>query len=323
MTAAGYDSDLRGSARKTGAFAVWLVGAVVVAYCASGIYSVDSSHVGVLLRFGKVIDSAVPAGIHYALPWPVDRVIHVPVRQVKRITIDDFYEKGELAAAFRQMTGLSSYLITGDNNIVTVNCVLQYSISDPARYLFSLKDAERTLRSLACTTLIHSLSHLTIDDVLTVGKSGIQIEVKQELQRRLDEMETGLDVSFVELQEVRPPEQVQEYFNDVINAMIDKEKVINNALSYQNEKMPRAKADADRLVRDAEAYEQRVVTKAQGDAARFVSIHTEYARAPAVTRRRLHLEFLNETLPGVQRKTVVAQPGTQGLVRIVTPGTAK
>lgn len=323
MTSSGYGAELRGSARKTGAFAAWLLVAAVLAYCASGIYSINPSQVGVVMRFGRVIDSGVPSGMHYAFPWPIDRIVRVPVRQVKRITIDDFYEQGELAAAFREATGLSSYLITGDNNIVTVNCVLQYAISDPTRYLFSMKEPERTLRSFACNALIASLSRLSIDDILTIGKSGIQIEVKRELQRQLDEMESGLAVSAVELQEVRPPERVQEYFNDVINSMIDKEKMINNALSYQNEKMPGAKAGADRLIRDAEAYETRIVTRAQGDAERFASIRSEYVRAPEVTRRRLHLEFLNETLPKVQRKTVVAQPGAQGLVRIVMPGTAK
>ena len=310
-------TTLRWSFQRTAWFTLWIAVGLLILYLASGVYSVESSEVGVVLRFGRVADAAVPPGIHYALPWPVDRVVRVPVRNVRRLSVDDFHADGAFASKFRSMTGLASYLVTGDNNIVTVSCVIQYSIHDPAKYLFSLANSELALRSLAANTLTHTMAGLGIDEILTTGKAGIQLSVKQGLQRRLDELDSGLVVSFVELQDVRPPEQVQAQFNDVINAKIDKDKMINNAISYRNERVPKAKAESDRLLRQAEAYRQRVVARAEGDSQRFLAQMAEYSRAPAVTRRRLHHELLEEVLPRLEQTTVVGRDDSGPLVRVV------
>ena len=137
----------------------------------------------------------------------------------------------------------------------------------------------------------------------------------------MDELDSGLVISFVELQDVRPPATVQNSFNDVINAKIDKEKKINNAISYRNEAIPRAKAEADRLLRDSEAYRQRVAAGAEGNAERFLAVLAEYSRAPAVTRRRLYHELLEEVLPQIRQVTVVDRGADGPLVRIVgAPG---
>jgi len=319
MSSDPFNPIFRKSAQRTGWFIVFLLLGLFLAYLSSGIYSIESSQVGVLLRFGVVADTAIPSGIHYALPWPIDRVIRVPVRTVMRLSIDDFDEKSKLAKEFVRITGLRTYLITGDNNAVTLSCVLQYSIQDPAKYLFALDDSERTLRNLACNTLVEALARVTIDDILTTGKSKIQIEVKHDLQARLDQLDSGLAITFVELQDVRPPERVQNQFNDVINAMIDKEKMINTAKSYQNEKLPQAKADADRLLRNAEAYRDNAITRAEGDADRFRSQLAEYQRAPDITRHRLHFEFLNELLPSISPKVVVGRHNNRPIARIVSP----
>jgi membrane protease subunit HflK len=319
MTHAETPPTMQATLRRTVRFTAWILGGLVVTYLFSGIFSVAPSELGVVLRFGKVLDASVPPGIHYALPWPVDRVIRVPVRTVMRLSVDDFSESSEVAYSFRALTGLSSYLLTGDNNIVSARCVLQYSVQDPARYLFSLGDSERSLRSLASNTLIHCLSQLTIDDILTTGKTGIQQYVKTELQRRLDELDSGLAITFVELQDVKPPQRVEECFNDVINAKIDKDKAVNNALSYRNEKIPKAQADSDRLIRDAEAYQDRVITRAKGDAERFLSQLVEYRRSPELTRKRLHLELLNEILPKQKGASIVAQEDGHPVARIIVP----
>jgi membrane protease subunit HflK len=314
---ASSQATLRMSFERTAWFALWIAVGLLVLYLASGVYSVESSEMGVVLRFGRVADAAVPPGIHYALPWPVDRVVRVPVRNVRRLSVDDFHADGVFAGNFRAVTGLATYLMTGDNNIVTVRCVIQYSIHDPAKYLFSLTDNELTLRTLAANTLTHAMARLGIDEVLTTGKASIQLSVKQGLQRRLDELDSGLTVSFVELQDVRPPAQVQAQFNDVINAKIDKDKMINNAISYRNERVPKAKAESDRLLRQAEAYRQRVVARAEGETQRFLAQAAEYSRAPAVTRRRLHHELLAEVLPQPEQTTVVGRDDSGPLVRVV------
>jgi len=312
-------STARLSIRRTASFAMWILAGLAVVYLGSGIYSIAPSEVGVVLRFGRIAETSVGPGIHYALPWPVDRVYRVPVRTVMRLSVDDFHEMSELAQVFDSVTGLASYLLSGDNNVVTVSCVLQYSILDPVKYLFALGDSERTLRSLACNTLIHALSTLPVSEILTTSKASIQRYVEVELQRRLDELDSGLVITFVELQEVRPPTQVQEYFNDVINAKIDRDKAVNNAISYRNEKIPQAKAEAERLIRNAEAYQQRVVARAEGDTRRFLSQLDEYQRAPEITRRRLYFEFLQEILPKLRRSCLVGQEGNRPLARVVVP----
>ncbi len=314
-------APLRRSLQRTGRFALWIAAGLLVLYLASGLFTVQSNEVGVVLRFGRVSDPTVPPGIHYALPWPIERVVRVPVRNVMRLSVDDFYENSVFASHFASMTGLASYLVTGDNNIVTISCVLQYSIQDPAKYLFSLTDSEQPLRTLAANTLIHTVAGLGIDDILTTGKAMIQLRVKRELQTLLDELDSGLVISFVELQDVRPPAPVQWNFNDVINAKIDKEKKINNAISYRNEAIPGAKAEADRLLRDSEAYRQRVVAGAEGDAERFLAVLAEYSRAPGVTRRRLYHELLQEVLPQIQSAVVIDRGADGPLIRVVgAPG---
>jgi membrane protease subunit HflK len=316
-----HSSLVRGSIRHTAGFGLWIALGLMLVYLGSGIYSVAPHEVGVVLRCGRIAEAAVPPGIHYALPWPVDRVARVPVRNVMRLSVDDFHEGSDIARTFRAMSGLESYLLSGDNNVVTVSCVLQYSIADPASYLFTLADSEGALRSLACNTLIHAMARLTVSDILTVGKASIQLYVQQELQRQLDELESGLVITFVELQDVRPPNQVQANFNDVINSKIDRDKAINNAISYRNERLPQAKAEADRLLREAEAYRERVVVRAEGDSDRFLKQLAAYQRAPSITRRRLYLELLAEIMPTVRKSCIVGEQDGHPLARVVAPRT--
>jgi membrane protease subunit HflK len=300
-------TEIRHSARRTARFAAWIAAALVVLELASGLYVIEPSQVGVVLRFGRVVDQSVPPGIHYALPWPIDRVRRVPVRTVMRLEVDDFRETSELAMTFGALTGLSAYLLTGDNNIVTLSCVLQYSVRDPAAYLFSLADSRPALRSLACSTLLHAVAARPVDEILTTAKASIQLEVKRELQARLDALSSGLDITFVELKEVRPPGRVQQNFDDVINALSD-----------QNERIPRAKGEADRRIRDAEAYSRRIVARAEGDAGRFLSRLVEHRKDPALNRRRLYLELMDELAPAIDRIVVVGRRDGRPVARIVT-----
>lgn len=316
-----FKSEIIGSFRKTCRLASWLTFGMLILYFFSGVYSVNPSQAGVLLRFGKVLDASISPGIHFALPWPVDTIIRVPIRQMMRISIDEFYENSEPAEAFRSVTGLSSYLITGDNNIVNINCAIQYSIGNPTDFLFSCTNNERLLRSLASNVLIENIAKLPIDETLTSGKSKLQSIIKTELQQKLDDMSAGLQISFVELQDVRSPSQVQSYFNDVINAMLDKEKSINDAQSYRNEKLPSAKASADRLIQDSEAYCQRIVTRADGDAQRFLSLYQEYHRSKTILKNRLRMEILGEILPKLKRAIIVDSSNGQDLIRIIASQT--
>jgi len=248
------------------------------------------------------VDAAVPPGIHYRLPWPVERIDKVPVRMVSRISVDDFFHGQTL---FEQLTGLASYCLTGDNNLVNIECIIQYTIARPADYLFRVTDIQNALRGMTCNAILHSLARLPVDEILTYGKRQIEQFIKESLQRELDTIQSGLHISFVELKNVKPPERVQRYFDDVINSKIDKRKLINEAESYNNEKLPAAKAEASRLMQGAEAHRNEVIAQAEGDAERFLRRLEEYKKAPGVTKRRLYLEAMNKILRNVGRRIIV------------------
>ena len=286
----------------------WILLCLIILYLLSGIYSVSSNEVGVLQRFGKVIDDKVQPGIHYALPWPIDRITKVPIRIVNRILIDDFYSASEpesIARVFSGMTGLDSYCVTGDNNLVNVKCVIQYNITNPFDYLFRVKDANVMLRSMACNTIIHCLSKMPIDESLTRGKQEIADYTKVALQKRLDDSQSGLSVSFVELRDIKPPDRVQEFFSDVVKAKIDREKMINEAESYRNEKIPAAKADASRILQKAGAYKKEVVLRAEGEVDRFKRILTRVREKGYSARNMIYIETMKDIMKKVGRKHIM------------------
>jgi membrane protease subunit HflK len=304
----GIRPALRETFGRLAAFSRWIAAALILLYLLSGVYSISPNEIGVLQRFGKVLDDRVPSGIHYALPWPVDRVTKVPIRIVNSLLVDDFYNSfdiGSAARAFYKMTGLASYCISGDNNLVNVKCVIQYNITDPLQYLFRVKEPEQMLRSMACNTIIHCMARMPVDEILTRGKQTIANYVKEELQQRLDDAETGVGVSFVELRDIKPPDRVQRFFSDVVNAQIDREKMINDAESYRNEQIPAAQAEAARVLEEAAAYRAEVVLRAEGEADRFRRILNRARERGDSARRMLHVETMKKIMKSVDKKHLV------------------
>lgn len=289
-------------------FIRWIITGLFILYFLSGTYSISSNEIGTLQRFGRVIEAKVQPGIHYAFPWPIDRVSKVPIRLVNRMVIDDFYSSGSIgskAVLFKGMTGLDSYCVTGDNNLVNVKCIIQYTITDPYDYLFRSKDSKILLRNMACNTIIHGLAGMPIDDALTRGKQAVANYIKIELQKRLDDSKSGLSVSFVELKDIKPPDRVEQYFSDVVKAKIDMEKMINNAESYKNEKIPAAKAKATRLIQEAEGYKNEIVLKAEGDTVRFEKLLSECNKKGNSARKMIYIETMKEILEKVENKHIV------------------
>ena len=305
---------MQGTARETFinmlSYLKWMLLCLVVLYIFSGVYSISSNEIGLLQRFGKVIEDKVQPGIHYALPWPIDRVTKVPVRMVKRILIDDFYSESSLesiARVFSGMTGLGSYCVTGDNNLVNIICVIQFNITNPFDYLFEVKHTDIMLRSMACNTIIHCLSRMPIDEALTRGKQEISNYIKVELQKGLDDSKSGLSISFVELREIKPPDRVEQFFSDVVKARIDREKTINEAESYRNEKVPAAKADATRILQKAEAYKREVVLRAEGEADRFKRLLERVRKKGDSARNMIYIENIKEIMKRVKRKHIMVR----------------
>ncbi len=279
-------------------------------YLFSGVYAVSQNEIGVLQRFGKVIDDRVMPGIHFSFPWPMDKVDKIPIKSMKRISIDDFSKNAgynSLSREFYNSSGLASYSITGDNNIVNISCRLQYYISDPVKYLFSVRDSENILHQVSCTTIIRCLSSLPVDNVLTYGKRELEASIKSMVQEKLDNIDCGLNISFVELEEVSPPGRVQQYFDDVINSKIDKNKMISQAESYRNEKIPKANAAASQMIEKSLSYRQKVILESEGDTERFLNILDAYKVAKDVTQKRLYLESIKEILSKIDQVYLISK----------------
>lgn len=290
-------------------FARWIIACLIILYLCSGIYSISSNEIGILQRFGKVIGDKIPPGIHFALPWPIDRVTKVPIRIVKRMLIDDFYSADSdekfTSRVFSEMTGLDSYCMTGDNNLINVMCVIQFNITEPLDYVFRVSHPNIMLRSMAANTIIHCLAKMPIDEALTRGKQEMVHYIKSELQTILDEAHTGLSISFVEIRSIRPPDRVQDIFSDVVKADIDREKMINEAVAYRNEKMPAAKAEAARMLLEAEAYRTEVVLKAEGDTDRFLSVLTQARVKGESVREMIYIDTMKEIMKNIEKKRIV------------------
>ncbi len=312
--------SITGAFRQAAVFGGWILVALFILYLASGIYIIPQNETGVVQRFGKVVNPGVLPGIHYALPWPIHRINKVPVKVMHRISVDDFFEsteKGSKSALLFDETGLNSYCITGDNNLVNLTCVIQYSINDPIKYLFSVSDNSTFLLELAAGSIRRILASMPIDEILTSGKVEIETNIKTELQADIDEVGCGLSVSFIEVKDVNPPSKVKEAFEDVINAQIEKKKRVNDAESYENQVIPQASADAARMGEEAYGYKNEVIARAEGETERFLSLLAEYKKAPDVTKRRIYLETMAEILASVKKKYIVDEK--EGDFRLFVP----
>jgi len=293
-------------------FSIYILLVLVVLYFLSGIYSVPQNQMGVHQRFGRIVNQNVSPGMHYALPWPIDRVDKVPVKVIKRILIDDFsnnYEEESIPYVFRRMTGLTPCCISGDNNIVNILCAVQYRISNPAKYLFSVENNEMLLKDVFCNAIIKCLAGMSVDEILTFGKRHIENTLKAEVQKKLNDLDCGLMISFVELRNVQPPSVVQGAFDDVINAKIDKRKIVSQAESYRNEKIPQAKATANKMIQQARTYRIENISKAQGQTQRFLDQLKAYEKSKKATKKRLYLNFVREIFPAIEKAYIVENAG--------------
>jgi len=308
-------SLFRQTIQSTRIFLWGVIGILLVIYTFSGIYAISPNEVGVLQRFGRMIDAYVMPGIHFSFPWPIDRIDKVPVRKIHRIIFDDFSETSHIARIFLELTELDSYCITGNNNVVNLMCVLQFTIERPADYLFHVQDNEQALRHILGSTMIHTLASMPVDEILTYGKRRIEDQIKIHLQKRLDGIETGLSITFVELKEVRPPEVVQSYFDDVINAQIDKKQLVTAAESYRNEQILKARAKANRMLQEADAYRQRIIAEARGETKRFLEQLEQASKDMRTTKKQLYMQFVHETWPQIGSKYVV-EPGSADHIRL-------
>lgn len=268
-----------------------VLGIGLVVWLGTGVYVVEPGHKGVVRTFGKETARTEP-GLNYRYPWPFQQVDVVSVEQIRRI---------EVGFRAGQRVNEEAMMLTGDENIVEAQMVVQYRVADPSKFLFRLRDPENTLRSATEVALRSVVGGMTIDQVMIEERARVQEDTRAFVQRLMEDYQSGLAVTEVKLQAADPPDQVRDAFHDVVRAREDREKLINQARGYQADILPKARGEAQKILREAEGYKEERVLLAQGEAARFLSVLAEYQKAKTVTRDRLHLETLEKTLPDIDK----------------------
>ena len=303
----------------------WLAAAALLVFLgaglARGIYTVGPESVGVIQRFGRFIGTVGP-GLRFKLPFGIDTVTIVPVKRQLKM---EFGFGTARATDLHQLASepeRESDMVTGDLNAAHVEWVVQYEISDPEAFLFNLRDPGPTLRSLTESVMREVVGDRTVDEVLTIGRQGIESEAIVRLTTLVQDLKMGMRVQQVQLKSVQPPAGVQVSFDEVNRAQQEREQMINQANGEYNKVVPRASGEAQKMLSQAEGYAVRRVNEAEGDAARFRALLEEYEKAPEVTRRRLYLETMAELLPRLGGTIVLDEEAKQLLPLLNLGGAA-
>ena len=261
------------------------VGGILLAifYFLSGFYTVQPGQLGVVRRFGQVVASDVGPGINYRFPWPIDRV--------------DVVE----ATAVRRAEPPANLMVTGDQNLISVQFTLHYVVTDAAAFLLNADNPEQLVLQAGEAAMRQVVAQESVDSLLTVGKAEIEDRVQALIQLTVEQYNAGLEIVGVQLLESNPPSEVGDAFRDVASAREDQNTFINEAQAYANETLPLARGDAATTVQEAIAYRAENSGQAIGEAAQFISQQTAYAQSSEITRLRMYLVAMEVVLPGVRK----------------------
>jgi len=304
--------------RFSGGAGLVLVAALgVAAWMATGIYRVNPDEQGVVMRFGKWVDTTEP-GLRYHLPYPVETVMLPKVTKINQLQLG--FRSG-VDTRFEQRSGTSrdvpeeSRMLTGDENIVETDFTVFWQIKDAGKYLFNIRDPEGTVKVAAESSMRDVIGRNPIQAALSDKRQPIADAARVELQRLLDAYDAGILVTQVQLQKVEPPAAVIDAFNDVQRARADQERARNEAEAYRNDIIPRARGEVEKLVQEAEAYKEQVVNQSEGEVKRFLALYNAWKVAPDVTERRLYLETMEDVLKGAPK--VIIDPSAKGAQGVV------
>jgi len=273
--------------------------AALLIWLASGTYIVNQGERGVELKFGKKNEVTGP-GLHWRLPWPIERVEKVNVEQVSTLRIG----RGDKTKGGAD----SGFMLTEDENIVVVEFTVQYKVKDASDYLFNVRDPVPTIVQAMESASREVVGKSQLDFIITEGQLEVSDKSQKLLQEILDRYKTGIHIVKVQMQKVTPPEEVKAAFDDATKAREDGARVIKEAEAYSNDIIPRARGAAERLKQEAQGYKASVIARAEGDARRFTSIVNEYVKVPVVTRERMYIETLEQVLSNTT-KIFVDQKG--------------
>ena len=288
-----------------------IAGALLLLWLISGVYVVAPDQQAVETAFGKVVEPRVLPGIHYSWPWPIQSVYKLKVQQTQRLVIG-----GDLPDAVLGRTQpLLSQFLSGDQNIINMRVVVQYSVAVPADYLFQSQDVARSVGSAVEAELARRIAHRNVDAVLTTEKIAIQDEVRAAAQKRINDYRAGVLISTINIESVGPPPEAADAFRDVASAKADSARIVNESQGYANDVIPKARGEAQKLLEESAAFKERKINEATGDASRFTQIAAEYSKAAEVTGQRLYVETMEQILPKI-KKLIVDKNGNLDLTII-------
>ncbi len=288
---------------------------LTAAYLASGFYVVGTDERGVVRRFGAVVEHVAP-GMHYRLPWPIDRVDVLKTTSVMKTGVG--FALPDNASGSQGVLGME--LLTGDTNILSIALVLQYVVGNPADFLFRVEAPQTLVDTVAQVVLTEAVAAMPIDEVLTTGRVAMQEHVKTRTQEILDRYQSGVQITSASIMAMTLDRSVAEAFQDVANATADRDKLQNEARAYENDQIPKARGEARTAISEAEAYRQEHIAEAVGETDRFLALLKEYEKAPEITRSRLYLEAMERILPKVKLYVLDTENGHAPLnLRVTGP----
>lgn len=296
---------------SSNAFAIApVLGLVALIWMATGFYIVDQGSRGLVLRFGKHVETTMP-GPRWHVPYPIESVTVVNMEQVR--TLEVGYRSAGEGGPSRSKELRESLMLTDDENIIDLQFAVQFNLKSPEDFLFNNRSVEDAVRGTAETAIREIVGKSKMDFVLYEGREEVAVRAKKLMQDILDRYRSGINIVNVTMQNAQPPEQVQAAFDDAVKAGQDLERQKNEGQAYANDVIPKARGTAARLLEEAAGYKLRVVNEAQGNASRFNQVYAQYERAPEVTRQRLYLDAQEQILSSVS-KVVVDQKGGGNLL---------
>lgn len=299
--------DLINFVRK---YFITIFGILLFIWLINGIYVIDANQQGVVLLFGKFYKITNP-GLNYILPYPIGKVYKLPVTNINK---EEFGYRND-SKGYRNVDN-ESLMFTGDENIVDLDYEVQWRIKDAKKYLFSLEHPRLTIRMAMESAMREIIAKRDIDDALANKKSVIENEVFDLLQKILDSYDSGIEVVLVQLLRVDPPAEVINSFRDVQTAKADKERTINEAETYRNDVIPKARGEAEAIISEAEGYKKTIISNAEGEVTSFLKVYKEYQKNPSLTKKRIYLETMEKVMDGVDKLIIDEKVGKNVLQHI-------
>ncbi|PLX78050.1 MAG: FtsH protease activity modulator HflK [Desulfuromonas sp.] len=280
---------------------------VIGAY--SSFYKVDTEETGVVLRFGKFA-SFSESGLHFKIPFGVDQVYLV---QTGRVLKEEFgfrtVQPGVRSSYTKKGLEEESLTLTGDLNVSDVEWIVQFQIADPFKFIFRIKDPVETIRDICEAMVRKAIGNANVTEVLTTERAQLASDIEADLQNTLNDYDIGVRIVTVKFQDVTPPDPVKAAFNEVNESEQQKESLIFQAREQFNREVPRARGEAKKALQEAEGYAVERINKARGETNRFLALLAEYRKAPEVTRKRIHIETLEEILPRLEETYIMDDAG--------------